>query len=141
MDPLNPMASTLDPAIAQIYTQASAIRDAMRASVPEEAADGKAREAREKRQRLQRLAREALDTPERIRDLVREGRIEDAKREWQMPRKLLETWRKQGVGGDDVLACLADGDAALRGEETGYNWRKGDEAGDDGSSSENGQQQ
>ncbi|KAJ2898403.1 hypothetical protein MKZ38_003955 [Zalerion maritima] len=138
MDPLTPMASTLDPAIARIYTQASAIRDSIRASVPLEATDQKTQEEQAKRKRLQRLAREVLDTPERIRDLIKEGRIEDAKQGWQMPKKLLETWREKGAGGDEVLACLEDGEAALRGEETGYQWRKGDEDEDedDGSGSD-----
>ena len=132
MDPLNPMASTLDPAIAHIYSQASAIRDSIRASVPRETEDTEARKRREKQKRLQRLAREVLDTPERVRYLVRNGRLEDAKREWEMPKKLLENWREKGVGGDDVLVCLADGEAALRGEETGYRWREDEK--DEGSS-------
>ena len=116
MDPLNPMASTLDPAIAQIYSQASSIREALRQSVPKPE-EGKAEESA-RRRKTRKLVVEVLGAPERIRQLVREGKIEDARREWEMPRKLLETWKEKGLGGDDVDVCLADGEAALRGDDT-----------------------
>lgn len=116
MDPLNPMASTLDPAIAHIYTQASSIREALRLSVskPEDDKEKEAEQAR--RKRTQQLVVEVLDTPDRIRALVREGKLEDARQAWKLPRRLLETWKEKGWGGPDVLACIANGDAALRGE-------------------------
>ena len=125
MGPLNPMASTLDPAIAQIYTQASAIRDSLRKTIPAPAnsADGTSEESR--KLRTKQLALEVLATPERIRRLVREGRYAEARTEWVMPRKLLETWKQKGLGGADVQACIEDGEAALRGEEG-----SGDESGD-----------
>ena len=115
MDPLNPMASTLDPAIAQIYSQASSIREALRQSVPKPE-EGKAEESA-RRRKTRKLVLEVLGTPERIRQLVREGKVEDARSEWEMPRRLLETWKEKGLGGKDVDACLADGEAALRGED------------------------
>lgn len=115
MDPLNPMASTLDPAIAQIYSQASSIREALRASIPPPDSDeSKAREAEARRKRTRQLAAEVLATPERLRALVKEGRLEEARAQWEMPRRLLVTWKASGVGGsDDVQACIDDGDAAL----------------------------
>lgn len=121
MDPLNPMASTLDPAIAHIYNQAKALRDAMRDAVP--APDTEATQpATAARTRTQKLAATVLQTPERLRQLVQAGRTEDAEKAWQRPRQLLEAWRDQGVGGDDVAACLADGAAALRGEPSPAGW-------------------
>ncbi|RSM12932.1 hypothetical protein CEP52_002169 [Fusarium oligoseptatum] len=97
MDPLNPMASTLDPAIAQIYTQASSIRDALRETVPAPDSDqGKKRETEARQQRTRELAAQVLATPERIRNLVKEGKIAQARREWVMPRKLLESWKEKG---------------------------------------------
>lgn len=116
MDPLNPMASTLDPAIAHIYSQASSIREALRQSVPKPD-DGKSDEAA-RRRKTRKLVVEVLGTPERIRQLVREGRTKEARSEWEMPRRLLQTWKEKGFGGEDVDACLADGEAALRGEDT-----------------------
>ncbi|KAL0939715.1 uncharacterized protein CTRU02_206325 [Colletotrichum truncatum] len=116
MDPLNPMASTLDPAIAGIYAQASSIREALRKTVA--APDSKERQeeaAAARRRRTRQLAKEALGTPEKLRKLVKEGKIEEAKKEWEMPRRLLEVWKEKGLGGKDVLDCLEEGDAALRG--------------------------
>jgi hypothetical protein len=124
MDPLNPMATTLDPAIAQIYSQASAIRDALRESVPKsDTAKQAAEELRQQRLRTKQLALEVLETPDKLRVLVNDGRLEDARQKWKAPRKLLQTWKEQGLGGDDVEACIADGDGALRGEPGRFNWR------------------
>ncbi|KAI5466849.1 Vps51/Vps67-domain-containing protein [Mariannaea sp. PMI_226] len=121
MDPLNPMASTLDPAIAQIYSQASAIRETIRQTIPDpESEEGQNREAEARQQRTRELAAAVLATPERLRTLVKEGRLEQARREWQMPRRLLVAWKEKGVGGADVDECLEEGDEALRiQEETG----------------------
>lgn len=114
MDPLNPMASTLDPAIAQIYAQASAMRDALRATVAAPGAEARAEEeALARRRRSRRLARTALDTPARLRSLVADGKVLEAQRQWEMPRRLLVVWRDAGVGGADVQACMDEGDAAV----------------------------
>lgn len=125
MDPLNPVASTLDPAIAHIYTQASAIRDSLRETVPKQDPTQKeAEETRRRRIRTKQLALQALETPDRLRVLVNEGRLEDARQAWRAPRVLLQTWKEQGLGGVDVDACIQDGDAALRGEPSRFNWRR-----------------
>ncbi|KFA66908.1 hypothetical protein S40285_02296 [Stachybotrys chlorohalonatus IBT 40285] len=114
MDPLNPMASTLDPAIAQIYSQACSIRDNLRQSIPPpDSEEGKQREAEARKQRTHQLAVQVLATPEMLRGLVKQGQIKEAKKQWEMPRKLLQTWREQGVGGEDVQACIEEGDAAI----------------------------
>ena len=74
------MASTLDPAIAQIYSHASSIREALRETVPDPASDdGKKREAQRRQQRTRELAASALATPERLRTLVKEGKLEQAR--------------------------------------------------------------
>lgn len=118
MDPLNPMASTLDPAIAQIYTQASSIREALRRDVPApNSEEGKKRDAEQRRKRTRELAAEALATPERMRALVEEGKIDEARRLWERPRRLLVAWKEKGVGGDDVQQCIDDGDDALQTSE------------------------
>ncbi|EXF76539.1 hypothetical protein CFIO01_06463 [Colletotrichum fioriniae PJ7] len=115
MDPLNPMASTLDPAIAGIYAQASSIREALRKTVaPPASKEGEDEAAAATRSRTRELAREVLGTPEKLRRLVKEGKVEEARRAWEMPRRLLEVWKEKGVGGKDVAECLEEGDAALR---------------------------
>jgi vacuolar protein sorting-associated protein 51 len=114
MDPLNPMASTLDPAIAQIYSQASSIRESLRAAIPPPDSDeGKAKEAEARRKRTRQLAVEVLAIPERLRALVKQGREEEARAQWEMPRRLLVSWKEKGVGGDDVQAVIEEGDASL----------------------------
>ncbi|KAH8668708.1 Vps51/Vps67-domain-containing protein [Xylariales sp. PMI_506] len=132
MDPLNPMATTLDPAIAQIYSQAVEIRNSIRESVPKP--DAAQKEAEDRRQRILRtkqLALETLEAPDKIRALMNEGRLEDAKQAWRAPRKLLEIWKERGIGGDDVDACIQDGDAAIRGEASRFNWRSARNSEDD----------
>ncbi|KAG5914780.1 hypothetical protein E4U42_000302 [Claviceps africana] len=114
MDPLNPMASTLDPAIAQIYSQASSIREKLRESLPAPDSDeAKARTAELRRQRSRQLAAEALATPKRLRDLVGQGKVQEAKRQWEMPKRLLVAWLQRGVGGADVQAVIDEGDAVF----------------------------
>ncbi|KAI5863816.1 Vps51/Vps67-domain-containing protein [Durotheca rogersii] len=125
MDPLNPMASTLDPAIAQVYSQASAIRDSVRKSIPDPSTTrDQTADARQVRARTRQLAIAALDAPDKVRALVADGHLEDAREAWKTPRKLLTIWKEKGQGGIDVDACIEDGDAALRGEPSKGNWRE-----------------
>lgn len=115
MDPLNPMASTLDPAIAQIYLQASSIREKLRESVPPPNSDQeRARAAELRRQRSRYLAAEALATPSRLLHLVKEGKVQEAKRQWEMPKRLLVAWLERGIGGADVQAVIDEGDAVFQ---------------------------
>lgn len=114
MDSLKPLASTLDPAIAQIYSQASSIWQAARETVPAPGSDeAVARDAQARRRRTRCLAAEVLATPQRLRDLVRQGSIEEARSQWELPRRLLVSWRDRGVGGDDVQACIDQGDTVF----------------------------
>ncbi|RDW73958.1 hypothetical protein BP5796_07400 [Coleophoma crateriformis] len=113
MDPLNPMASTLDPAIASIYERAQNIKDELKSSLGEGPRQG--RDATERR-KARNAAKKVLETPENLRMLVAKGNTEEAKKQWETTRKLLERWLERGVGGQDVAACIEDGDAALRGE-------------------------
>lgn len=117
MDPLNPMASTLDPAIAQIYSQASSIREALRASAPNLEDAKKKDEERARQRRTREIISEVLEMPGHIRALVEEGRVEEAEEAWRLPKKLLLKWKERGVGGKDVDMILADGEAALKAEE------------------------
>jgi len=123
MDPLNPMAGTLDLGVAKIYEQASGLREGLRKEVPEPGTEGKGKGGdvgvEERRARTRELAREVLEVPGRLRALVEEGREEEARREWEAPRRLLERWREKGLGGADVGALIAEGDAIIRREEGG----------------------
>jgi hypothetical protein len=112
MDPLNPMASMLDPKIAQIYAQASSIRDALREEVPEPDEHAK------RKQRTRELAAEVLAMPQKLQDLVDEGRVEEAREAWMKPRRLLLLWKAKGLGGPDVQRCLEVGDGVFEESES-----------------------
>jgi hypothetical protein len=121
MDPLNPMASTLDPAIAYIYERADAVKSQLRSSLTsaqrteaEMSEEERAKAVRQARSR--KVAMYVLGTPERLRYLVAEGKIEEAKKEWEAPLKMLEKWKAEKVGGNDVQNCIDDGEAALIGD-------------------------
>ena len=106
MDPLDPVTTDLDPKIAQIYAQASQIRDALRERVPKP-------EETPQRWRTRELAREVLSMPDKLRALVQEGQHEEAQRAWEMPRRLLLVWQERGLGGVDVARVLEEGDEIL----------------------------
>lgn len=121
MDPLNPMTSTLDPTIAQIYERANAVKSDLRDSMTaaqwkqaEMSEEEKAAAARHAKTRD--TARKVLEIPERLRQLVAEGKEEQARSEWKKPLKLLKRWKDSGLGGKDVEDCMEDGESALRGE-------------------------
>lgn len=121
MDPLNPVASTLDPAIASIYERAEGIKREMREGMPAwERQRGKMgegeRQERRKREKLREVAGRVLDTPERVRGLMDEGKVEEARKLWEPTLRLLERWKERGVGGNDVSNCIEDGEAAIRGQ-------------------------
>lgn len=121
MDPLNPMASTLDPAIAQIYERANSVKQELRASM----SDGQRKEAEmspeekkvlEKRRKMRDVVKNVLEAPERVRILVSEEKEEEARMEWEKALALLEKWQEAGQGGQDVQDCIDAGEAALSGE-------------------------
>jgi vacuolar protein sorting-associated protein 51 len=121
MDPLNPMAATLSPAIAEIYERADTVKAELRASMtPAQRSDAEmSEEERARAAKLARsrdLARQVLSVPERLRELVGEGKVDEAKAEWEAPLALLRRWKEEGKGGVDVQDCIDDGEAALRGE-------------------------
>ena len=121
MDPLNPMASTLDPAIASIYERAEGIKKELRASMTEK--ERKEREMSEeekekvaKEKRVREVVGKVLGTPETIRRLVNEDSEDEAKILWASTLALLMRWKARGVGGEDVQSCIDDGEAALKGD-------------------------
>jgi len=124
MDPLNPMAATLSPAIAEIYERADGVKAELRASMtPAQRAEAEMSEGERvkvaKVARSRELARRVLAVPERLRELVKEGKVEEAQAEWEAPVALLRRWKEEGKGGVDVQDCIDDGEAALRGEPPG----------------------
>ncbi|KAK3391454.1 Vps51/Vps67-domain-containing protein [Sordaria brevicollis] len=134
-DRLDPMASTLDAVLGKVYELASRIRGELRQRLSEggrgetaqpqdkdleEIEDEEERRSRkERRDRTRELAREVVKVPERLRTLMKQGKKEEAAKEWELPRRLLERWKEKGVGGDDVGRLLDEGDAIVTGDEGG----------------------
>lgn len=121
MDPLNPMASTLDPAIASIYERAEKIKGELKEGIPESQRKliemgVEERAVFQKKQNMKKVVLQVLETPEKLRSLMAGGNEQEAKSEWKKTLVLLRRWKERGVGGDDVQACIEDGEAALGGD-------------------------
>ena len=39
--------------------------------------------------------------------------MDEARRQWEMPRRLLVSWKDRGLGGDDVQALIQEGDSIV----------------------------
>lgn len=113
----------LEGVVDGIYEVAVGLREELRREV-----DAGARErekgqgdgdAGKRRERTRELAREVVKVPGRVRRLVGEGRVDEAREEWDRPRRLLVRWKELGVGGEEVGALIEEGDNALRGNEKG----------------------
>ncbi|KAB5518223.1 Vps51/Vps67-domain-containing protein [Coniochaeta sp. 2T2.1] len=119
MDPLNPVASTLDPAVGRVYEMARGVREDMKRRVEGDAKGGEGESAERRRKRTREVVREVSGTPERMRELVRRGRGEEVRGVWEVPRRLLVRWKEEGFGGGDVDEVLREGDEVVRGVEEG----------------------
>jgi hypothetical protein len=113
MDPLNPMARTLDPAIGGIYERAEGIRGELRKMLGDEQRGEMKRDGEGGRRKV---VLEVLEAPEKVRELVKDGREEEARALWEQTSAVLQRWKERGVGGEDVHSCIEDGEAALAGE-------------------------
>ncbi|KAL1895813.1 hypothetical protein Cpir12675_003035 [Ceratocystis pirilliformis] len=122
MDPLNPIASTLDPKMAQIYEQASVIRQSLQESVPEPSSET------DHSRRMRQIASDVLNVPARLRYLVGKHDVEAAEKEWKLPRKLLLDWKEKGIGGEEVCKLLEEGDRIIREAATEGSRGEGDDS-------------
>ncbi|KAH8661643.1 Vps51/Vps67-domain-containing protein [Tricladium varicosporioides] len=121
MDPLNPMASTLDPAIRGIYERCVQIKVEMKNGMSSREREiqemgVEEQETLKRRQKTREVVERVLGLPRKMRELVKEGKEEEARALWEPNLRLLERWSERGVGGEDVKDCIEDGEAALRGE-------------------------
>ncbi|KAM3422072.1 Vacuolar protein sorting-associated protein 51 like [Cercospora zeina] len=101
MDPMMPGTSTLGPAIGHIAETAAGLKREMR----EASAGGEVARVEERRKQ-QECVRWVLGSAERLRELKRDGRDEDAQDEWDKVSRVLEAWK--GVKGVEGVkrACL-----------------------------------
>lgn len=100
MDPLTPTTSTLAPAISHIAETAGTLSNELSAHVPAEKSKDVLRQSKE-RQTVQWV----LDTPERLEQLLLDDKKDEAHRDWDAVRILLDRWNGiQGV--EDVrVSC------------------------------------
>ncbi|KAK3990959.1 Vps51/Vps67-domain-containing protein [Cladorrhinum sp. PSN332] len=134
MDPLNPMAGTLDLVVERVYELAEGLRGEMRTRLAEQQQQPESKEEVTSRERkdTKRLAREVVKVPGRVRRLVEEGRVQEARKDWEVPRRLLVCWREKGVGGDEVGRMIDEVDGLFEGlPEEGSESAERSEAGSD----------
>ena len=110
MEPLTPATSTLEPAIshiAQISTSlATTIQNIRPLPSPTDPAAAAAALHKKK------IVKWALAAPERVQCLVKEGKTDEAQREWAAVTTLLEKW---GDGVKGVSELREQGEKALSG--------------------------
>jgi hypothetical protein len=92
MDPLTPTTSTLAPAISHIADTAAALSSELAAHVPPENGH-----AILKRKKQRDTVAWILATPDRLEQLLLHDKREEAQKEWDTVRALLDKW--QGVRG------------------------------------------
>lgn len=114
MEPLTPATSTLEPAIshiAQISTSLASTIQSIRPSPPPPSSSSAADPAVLLKKK-KKTVKWVLAAPERVQRLVRDGKTDEAQREWAAATTLLEKW------GDDVRGVRElreQGDKALSG--------------------------
>ncbi|GAB7361391.1 hypothetical protein MBLNU230_g1444t1 [Neophaeotheca triangularis] len=92
MDPLTPTTATLEPAIGHIAEVAVGLsKDLQNSRLSSDGAEDGSAAAAEKRNQ-QQTVRWVLDTPERMRKMLAEGRKADAEAEWEDVSTLLDKW-------------------------------------------------
>jgi len=100
MDPLTPTTSTLAPAISHIAETAATLSNELAVHVPSTEGTAVLRQPKE-RQTVQWV----LDAPDRIEQLLLDDKKDEAKKDWDIVRNLLDTWK--GVQGVEEVrsAC------------------------------------
>ena len=102
MDPLTPTTSTLSPAIAHIAETARSLAG----SLQDRSVDsGKAQNLMKKRKQ-QETVRWVLATPQRLQDLIEEGKREEARSDWEEIELLLQQWDGAAGVSDLKEQCL-----------------------------------
>ena len=133
MDPLGTTTATLSPAISHIAATAETVMATLRERQRKEQGNGNengsSRESpsrgtgpedqqqaqdnvdarAQKQKQQQRLVRRVLDSPRRIRKMVRDGQRDQAKAEWAAVACLLDRWE----GVDGVQDVRREGERAL----------------------------
>ncbi|KAF8459489.1 Vps51/Vps67-domain-containing protein [Terfezia claveryi] len=108
MEPLTPTTSTLEPAISHIAELSSSLTSTIH-SLPPTRTPNAPNPALNKKETV----KWTLGAPERIRELVKQGKKEEAEKAWVVVKEMLEKW---GDGVKGVKELRENGEVALRGE-------------------------
>lgn len=103
MDPLAPTTHTLGPAISHIAETAASLSSSLHDShqskeeglgitIRVEQDEGDKAKADKKRKQKETV-RWVLDTPHRLREMISHDQEEDAEKEWEEVRRILEKWK------------------------------------------------
>jgi hypothetical protein len=87
MDPLSPATSTLAPAIAHIAETSLGLAD----ELAKDGALERSEEQRKKDKQL-RLVQRVITAPTRLKELMDDGRLQEAENEWKHVQKALHRW-------------------------------------------------
>jgi hypothetical protein len=110
MDPLAPATHTLGPAISHIAETAALLSSSVHGQQAKAEGLGISvrveqdiveREATTQQLRQKQTVRWVLDTPRRLRELLRHEQDDEAEREWEDMSRLLDQWK--GVAGVEEL--------------------------------------
>ena len=106
MDPLAPITSTLEPAVAHIAGTAGYLSQSLSERIGEnevkgDETDESRADAQGRESAKLQTVRWVLDTPRRLRILVQDGKREDAAADWAEVGRILDKWN--GVKGVDQV--------------------------------------
>jgi len=110
MEPLTPTTSTLEPAISHIAEISSSLTSTIHNLPPPRMRTPHASNPVKSKKETVKWA---LGAPERIRELVKQGKKGEAETEWGVVNGMLEKW---GDGVKGVKELREAGEAALQGE-------------------------
>ncbi|KAF2178025.1 hypothetical protein K469DRAFT_732101 [Zopfia rhizophila CBS 207.26] len=112
MDPLAPTTHTLSPAISHIAETAASLSSSMQAlqtrptglGIDTRMEDGEKRDNGDKRKEKDTV-RWILGTPRRLTALVEDGKKEQAEKEWEEIRMILDKWKTVGGAAELRAEC------------------------------------
>jgi hypothetical protein len=114
MDPLAPTTHTLSPAIAHIAETAASLSASMQERPGPKREAQRESEAHTRMMKEKETVRWVLGTPRRLTEMLDDGLKEDAAKEWDEVRQILDKW--EGTAG--VAELIEECEIILDGEES-----------------------
>ncbi|KAF3939275.1 hypothetical protein ABW19_dt0207584 [Dactylella cylindrospora] len=108
MEPLNPATTTLSPAISHIASVSATLVQNVHAHDPNATAEAASKLAL---RRKQEAVQQILRTPDRMQDLLRQGKRDEASKEWETAKRHVARWKN--LRNFDVDEFLRKGEEIL----------------------------